>query len=154
MGAKLTDEHLRQMIKLLRKSGQANRTNNRPGKRRFSLYDYITDVYAAYLQLESNGVAKKAARRIIKLLHLPIRKYSHPVRVLIEATAGPEDARQKSRWVQAVLYLLGWKTPPEKVKLYIRWGGGIAGCARKQAINTRGARHRAVDPTSNSGKSV
>ena len=90
------------------------------------------------LSLKSKGVAKKAARKIVELARLNVRKRSHPLRVLIEASAGPEDPRQKSRWVQALRYILGWKTPIEKVKLYIKGGGGIAGCAKQQAANARG----------------
>lgn len=151
MGAKLTDEYLRHMIKLLKKSARENRFDCRPGKRRFGLYDYLSDLYAVYLELESKGLAKKAARKLIKRLHLRVQRGSHPIRVLIEASAGPEDARQKSRWTQALRYVLGWKAPPEKAKHYLKWGPGIAGCAKKQAANIRGARQRALAANGNLG---
>ena len=116
MSNKITDEYLRCKIKKLRKSAEKHRRDFRPGKRRFGLYDYLTDVYAIFLELQSNHVAKKAARRIAKLLELSIRRRAHPIRILIEASAGPEDPRQKSRWTQALRYVLGWRVGPEKSK--------------------------------------
>lgn len=151
MAQKITDEYLGKKIKLLKKSAKKNRFNPRPGKRRFGLYDYLSDLYAVYLELESKGLAKKAARKLIKRFHLRVQKGTHLLRVLIEVSAGPEDVRQKSRWTQALRYVLGWKAPPEKAKQYLKWGPGIAGCARKQAMNTRGARQRALATASNSG---
>ena len=150
MSNKITDEYLRCKIKKLRKSAEKHRRDFRPGKRRFGLYDYLTDVYAIFLELQSNHVAKKAARRIAKLLELSIRRRAHPIRILIEASAGPEDPRQKSRWTQALRYVLGWRVGPEKVKTYLQ-SGGISGCAKKQALNTGTSRRKALPATSNSG---
>ena len=150
MSNKISDEYLRIKIKKLKKSAEKHRRDFRPGKRRFGLYDYLTDVYAVYLELQSKQIAKKAARRIRRLLRLPVQKCSHPIRVLIEASAGPEDSRQKSRWTQALRYVLGWRVGPEKVKPYLQSEGGISGCAKKQAINTGTSRRKALPATSNS----
>ena len=88
MGAKLTDEYLRHMIKLLKKSARENRFDCRPGKRRFGLYDYLSDLYAVYLELKSKGLAKKAARKLIKRLHLRVQRGSHPIRVSLKHRQG------------------------------------------------------------------
>jgi len=69
-----------------------------------------------------------------KISKLSIQRKSHPLRILIEASAGPEDARQKSRWTQALKYALGWHQPAERLKWFFQTNGGIAGTARKSAI--------------------
>jgi hypothetical protein len=78
-------------------------------------------------------MARTATRRIAKLFHLSIKKKSHPIRILIGASAGQEDARQKSRWTQALKYAYGWQQPANRLKWFFKRTGGIAGCARKYA---------------------
>jgi hypothetical protein len=71
-----------------------------------------------------------------------MRGKSHPIRILIEASAGPEDARQKSRWSQALKFAHGWLLPPTRLKWFFKVNGGIAGSARKYAINRKAARRK------------
>jgi hypothetical protein len=111
-----------------------HRSDIRPGKRRFGLYRYLRDVYELYLELRFKRSARKATRRIAKLFKLSIQRKSHPIRILIEASAGPEDARQKSRWTQALKYAYGWQQPANRLKWFFQTNGGIAGTARKSAI--------------------
>ena len=129
----LTDEYLRKIIRTLKKSAAKHRGDTRPGKRRFGVYRYLRDVYQVYLDLRSRRIARTASRRIAKLFKLSIKKKSHPIRILIEASAGPEDPRQKSRWSQALKYVYGWRLPATKLKWSLRKNGGISGCARKYA---------------------
>jgi hypothetical protein len=130
----LTDKYLRKIIRTLKKSAAKHRGDTRPGKRRFGLYRYLRDVYELYLELRSKRIARIAARRIAKLFKLSIQRKSHPIRILIEASAGPEDARQKSRWTQALKYAYGWQQPANRLKWLFEETGGIAGTARKSAI--------------------
>ena len=111
MSTRITDEYLRKIINTLKQSAVKHRGDTRPGKRRFGLYRYLRDVYELYLELRSRRIARKVTRRIAKIFHLSIKKKSHPIRILIEASAGPEDARQKSRWTQALKYAYGWQQP-------------------------------------------
>jgi hypothetical protein len=97
------------------------------------VYRYLRDVYELYLELRSRRIARKVTQRIAKIFHLSIKKKSHPIRILIEASAGPEDARQKSRWTQALKYAYGWQQPANRLKWLFKRTGGIAGCARKYA---------------------
>jgi hypothetical protein len=60
--------------------------------------------------------------------------------VLIEASAGPEDARQKSRWTQALKYAYGWRQSAERLEWFFQVNGGISGSARKYAINKKATR--------------
>jgi hypothetical protein len=131
--AAIDDKYLREIIRTLKKSAAKHRNDTRPGKRRFGLYRYLRDVYQAYLALRSRRIAKKATRRIAKIYKLSIRKKSHPIRILIEASAGPEDNRAKSRWTQALKYAYGWRQPGKRLKWFFEVNGGIAGSARKYA---------------------
>ena len=135
MSTRITDEYLRKIIRTLKQSAVKHRGDTRPGRKRFGLYRYLRDVYECYLDLRSRRIARKATRQIAKLLRLPIQKKSHPIRILIEASAGPEDARQKSRWTQALKYAFGWRQPARKLKWFFRMNGGVAGAAAKFAIN-------------------
>jgi hypothetical protein len=118
---------------VVKKSAKKHRADTRPGKRRFGLYRYLRDVYQAYLELRSRRIARKATRRIAKISKLSLRKKSHPIRILIEASAGPEDNRAKSRWTQALKYAYGWRQPAKRLKWFFEEAGGIAGSARKYA---------------------
>jgi hypothetical protein len=119
-----------------------HRGDTRPGKRRFGLYRYLRDVYELYLDLRPRRIARTASRRIAKLFKLSIKKNSHPIRILIEASVGPEDARQKSRWTQALRYAFGWRQPAKKLKWFFKVNGGIAGSARKYAVTKKTARQK------------
>lgn|SRR5579862_2227315 len=140
---KCTDEYLRRKIRKLEKSAERHRHDLRPGKRRFGVYRFLRDVYELYVELRSRRIARKATRRIVKLAQLPIRKDSHPIRVLIEATAGSEDNRAKSRWVQALRYAFGWRQRPHRLKWFFQVNGGIAGSAAKRAMRDGTARRKA-----------
>ena len=134
MSTRITDEYLRKIIRTLKKSATKHRGDTRPGKRRFGLYRYLRDVYELYLELRFKQSARKATQRITKLFKLSIQRKSHPIRILIEASAGPEDARQKSRWTQALKYAYGWQQPANRLKWFFKVNGGIAGSAAKLAV--------------------
>lgn len=129
----VSDKYLLKKIRCLRKSAKKSRHDSRPGKQRYGLYRYLRDVYGVYLELRSRRTAKKATCRIAKILHLPRRQNSHPIRILIEASAGPEDNRQKSRWTQALRYAFGWRLAPGRLSWCFSVNGGIAGAASKYA---------------------
>ena len=85
-------------------------------------------------QPNSSPTSVERARRIANISKLSLKKKSHPIRILIEASAGPEDPRQKSRWTQALKYAFGWRQSAKKLKWFFKVNGGIAGSARKSAI--------------------
>jgi hypothetical protein len=130
----INDRYLRRKIRILEKSAEKHRYNVRPDRRRFGLYKYLRSVYELYLEFRSRRIARKATWRIAKLAKLSIRKNSHPIRVLIEASAGLEDPRQKSRWTQALRFAFGWRQPAKKLKWCFQVNGGIVGCASKFAV--------------------
>jgi hypothetical protein len=140
----VTDKYLRRKIRKLKKSAAKHRGDIRPGRRRFGVYRYLRDVYQIYFDLRSRRIARKATRRIAKISRLSIQRKAHPIRVLIEASAGPEDARQKSRWTQALKYAYGWRQSAERLEWFFKVNGGIAGSARKYAVNNKAARRKIV----------
>ena len=146
MNTAITEKYLRRKIRELKKSAANHRGDIRPGKRRFGLYRYLRDVYDLYLDLRSRRIARAATWRIAKICKLPTQRKSHPIRILIEASAGPEDNRAKSRWTKALLYVLGWRQPAKKLKWCLRQNGGISGCAAKYALN-KGTTRRVVRPS-------
>ena len=129
----LTDKYLRKIIRTLKQSASKHRGDIRPGKRRFGIYKYLADVYRVYRDLRSRRIARKITRRIRKICKLSIKKKSHPIRIVIEASAGPEDARQKSRWSQALKYAFGWRQSAKRLKWFFKVNDGISGCASKYA---------------------
>ena len=95
------------------------------------------DIYATFIRPTSNFAQGELPGRqrgeLLKISKLSIRRKSHPIRILIEASAGPEDPRQKSRWTQALKYVYGWRQPAKRLKWSFEVAGGIAGSARKYA---------------------
>jgi hypothetical protein len=142
MSTAITDKYLRRKIRKLKKSAAKHRGDIRPGRRRFGVYRYLRDIYELYLDLRSRRIARKATRRISKIFQLSIQRRSHPIRILIEASAGPEDARQKSRWSQALKYAYGWRQSVERLEWFFQTNGGISGSARKYAVNKKIARRK------------
>jgi hypothetical protein len=126
----------------LRKSFLKHRFHAPPGKRRFGLHKYLVRIYRIFLDLRSKRISKSATRQIAKLAGIHVRKSSHPIRILIDVSTGPEDQKQKSRWVQALRYVYGWRLPPDKVEWCFKESGGIYGCARKYAVLNKAARDR------------
>lgn len=149
MKRKQLDKALRRTISLLRESARQVRRESRPGYRRYAVYCYLRDVYSEYADLRSRRIAKASTRQIARFLGLTRQYRSHPIRVLIEATAGPEDAKQKSRWTQALRYALGWRQPATRLRWFFRVNGGISGCARSQAVlNKASAQRRSISSPS------
>ena len=139
MSHTITDKYLRKIIRTLKNSAAKHRNDIRPGRRRFGIYKYLTDVYQVYRDLRLERSARRATRRIAKISRLSLKKKSHPIRILIEASAGLEDARQKSRWTQALKYAFGWRLPAAKLKWCFENSGGISGCAAKYAAKNKNA---------------
>lgn len=139
-GARRRTHNAERIIFGLRKSALRHRSSPRPGKRRVGLHKYLGDVYRIYMGLRSKRIAKRMTREIAKLAQIRVRKRMHPLRILIDASGGPEDVKQKSRWVQALKFVCGWKLPPEKVEWCFTENGGVYGCARKYAMLNRACR--------------
>ena len=142
MSKNLSDKYLIKKIDQLKKSAFEHRNNNKPGQRRYWMHPYLKLVYEVFRDFRSKGISKKAAPQIVKLLKLPIRRKSHMLRVLIEASAGVEDNRTKIKWANALRYAFGWLQPATRLEWFFRVNGGIAGCAAKFAFLKAARRQR------------
>src|SRR5271156_6442295 len=109
-----------EIIGFLRKSALKYRSNAAPGKRRFGLHKYLKRVYRIFWNLSSKRNLERITREIAQLAEIAIRRGIHPFRILIDASVGAEDPKQKSRWVQALLYVYSWKLSPSKVEWCLR----------------------------------
>ena len=85
---------------------------------------------------------KQLRGELPKYLSCRFGKKSHLIRILIEASAGLKDARQKSRWSQALKYAYGWRQSAERLEWFFQTNGGISGSARKYAVNSKTARQK------------
>jgi hypothetical protein len=115
----------------------------RPGKRRFAHYDYLQCVYSLHADLKENGVGKKASTRIGMLLDRPIKRNTHLVRTIINATSTGIDVKTASRWSQALRFCWRQRHEWSDLQRFIRANGGIAGCA--SAFANRKMRGKAQD---------
>jgi hypothetical protein len=152
MGRKINDDYLRNKIQFLRNSAEKHRDDTRPGRKRFGVYRYLQDIYAVYLEFHSRRISKQATRRIFKRMGLAIRKNSHPIKILIEASAPNEDPKQKSRWTAALRFAFGWHLPAIKLKWCFNKNGGISGCASKYAINRGTTRQKKLSENDGSSE--
>jgi hypothetical protein len=148
----VTDKYLRERVWELRKSADKHRNDTRPGKRRFAVYKFLRDVYGTYIDLRSRRIAKKATRRIAKKMHLGTRKNTHPIRILIEASAGAEDNKTKSRWLRALKFAHGWLQPPERLTWFFEQNGGISGSTGKYAKLQKAKKSGAQEPTASDSR--
>lgn len=142
MTEKISNKYLTTQLDFLKKSASQHRNNNKPGRRRFWMYGYLQDVYTVFRASKSQGNSKKAAERIVKRLNLPIKRNSHLIRVLIEASVGTEDNRTKIKWANALRYAFGWLQQPERLEWFFDVNGGIAGSAAKFAALQKARRQK------------
>ena len=123
VGTKITDKYLIAKIEVLRRAAD-----------NIELYPYLQVVYEVFLDLKSKGMAKKIARQIVKSFDLPIKRKSHLLRALIEASSTRQTNRTKSEWADALRYAYGWLQRPERLEWFFGVNDGIAGCAAKFAF--------------------
>ena len=99
------------------------------GRRRFWMHKYLTGVYRVYRKWRAAGDANRRAREASARLNLDLRKNTHPLRVIIEATCLDPDLKKKSRWTRALEYAHVEKIKPKKLVRFFEAHGGISGCA-------------------------
>lgn len=133
------------IIAKLKELFQECRHEDRSGRRRFAIYRYLGEIYSVYCDLRSERIARLTARRIAKCRKLLCRKNAHPIRILIEASAGQEDNRTKSRWTQALKYAYGWRQQPGRLGRFFKECRGISGAAGKEAAKRAGKQARTQD---------
>jgi hypothetical protein len=107
-----------------------------PRHGRTDFYEYLQGVYAVYLDWRAKHKARRNARRVADLYELPVRKKTHPIRVLLDATSDA-DSRLKSRWAQALQFADLQGVGADGILDLFKRFGGLAGCAREMAAQRK-----------------
>jgi hypothetical protein len=92
---------------------------------------YLRKVYQVYWQWESFGNAKAWSWRTARVCKARFWPSAHPLKILIDATAGLDDRRVRSRWGRALQFAQYRNTYPDDLRILFREHGGVAGCAQK-----------------------
>jgi hypothetical protein len=116
-------------IRLLLNAAQRARRS----RSRFAAYGYLKAVYRLYRRWRRGGISKTRTRELAKTAQLPIRRGTHPIRIVIDATSNVRDPRVKSRWTRALETALKNHVPAIELGRFFRSNGGIAGCSRLAA---------------------
>jgi hypothetical protein len=95
-------------------------------------YGYLKAVYNVYVEWKDRKKSKRKARQLAALNKIAIRKNTHPVRVLIDASSAA-SVRDKSRWTQALRFAVRKDIAPGDLLSFFVKNGGVAGCARKMS---------------------
>lgn len=110
-------------------------------RERFAHYRYLAAVYALYAELRRERVARKTSYQIAKSAGLPVRRDTHPIRILIDTTSGA-NAKIKSRWTQAIRFAWHERTDGKDIIDFLRHNGGLSGCAAQFANLTPSRRRK------------
>jgi hypothetical protein len=130
----LTRHSLKETLRGLRRTWKKSR-RYRPGRRRFSFYQYLDAVYKFYAELrKTKGAENRARDTIVKKSGRCSNSKMHAINAIINASSA-EDARTVSRWAQALRYAWKWRDERGTMPLrkFFELNGGVAGCATKLA---------------------
>jgi ribonuclease HI len=101
----------------------------RHGKTDF--YDYLEGVWRLHSLWRADGKSKERARQVASIYGLKLRKNTHPIRVIIDASS-EQDREVKSRWTRALEFARKHRSKVAKVGFahFLESNGGVDGCAR------------------------
>ena len=100
---------------------------------------YLRKVYRVFWEWELEGKAKLRAWTAAQAAKVPFRPDAHPLKLLIDATSGLKDRKDRSRYGRALQAAAVKKVDPDDLHLFFRANGGIAGCARLFAALSDGS---------------
>jgi hypothetical protein len=103
----------------------------RHGKTDF--YGYLAEVLKLYFEWRQSEARKKNKRLLAATYELKIRKNTHTIRAIIDASSEDEDPRVKSKWTRALQYAAnnGNKVKERGLVEFLEENGGVEGCAAK-----------------------
>jgi len=104
----------------------------RHGKADF--YEYLGGVFQLYSHWRADGKSKERARQVASIYELKLRRNSHPIRAIIDASS-EQKPDVKSRWTRALEFARKHRSKVAKVGLahFLESNGGVDGCARQIA---------------------
>ena len=130
---RLSDQILLKMVNTLRSVEQ--KVFGRRHKRT-DFYAYLAKVYEVYIGWAERAAAKRNSLRVATLMGIRIRKNTHPIRVLIDASCG-QGMPAKSLWTQALRFAALKGVQRDALPRFLKERGGVTGCAREMADRLR-----------------
>jgi hypothetical protein len=135
------EEKIRGEIKKLR---ALEETAFGPRHGKYDFYDYLEGVWKLYSKWKGANKAQSRARRLASMYKFKLRKNTHPIRAIIDASS-KKSVGDKSEWTRALKYAARNRSQIDKVgfREFLASNGGPAGCAGKGA-NRRSGKKRKV----------
>lgn len=125
MKRKTSEQKIVERIAKVRKA--ARRASK--SKRRFADYRYLRSVLRAYDYFLDENLLSHLSEIAPSVLVTPVRKGSHTIRIVIDATCIEPDLRMRSRWTRALAFAIASKIDPDQLPRFLQANGGIAGTA-------------------------
>jgi hypothetical protein len=91
---------------------------------------YLQKVYRVFWQWELEDQAKLRAWAAARSAKVSFRPDAHPLKLLIDATSGLKDRKDRSRYGRALQAAVLKQVDPDDLHLFFEANGGLAGCAR------------------------
>jgi hypothetical protein len=119
-----------------------------PRHKKTDFYEYLERVFDLYLMWKDRNFARKATKGVLAELYprsVKVRKGTHPIRCIIDASSPEIDAltkvdkeaeeKKRSRWTNALRYAVRDRATVKQSGLggFFRSNGGVAGCATEMA---------------------
>jgi len=111
-----------------------------PRHKKTDFYRYLKPVLKGYLKWKDDKKRKKSQKLLAELYpkRVKVRRDTHTIRSIIDASS-KQDMQVKSRWANALIYVVRNRVEVEKIGLseFFAKNGGPAGCARKMSAIRR-----------------
>jgi hypothetical protein len=122
-----SEENRRKEIEALKKVEQ-EAFGPRHGK--FDFYKFLELVWRLYREWKAAGKSKRRARQVARLYKIKLRKSTHPIRVIIDASS-ERRSDVKSRWTRALQFVDQNRSQVEEAgfREFMEGNGGPSGCA-------------------------
>ena len=103
---------------------------------RFAMRTYLKQVYRLYCRWKQTGEVNRKARRAANLQRIPVRRGTHPLKILIDLTtpANYADAKARSRMARAMEFAAAEGIRPRGLGEFFDQSGGIAGAAGQMVL--------------------
>ena len=113
-----------QVAKLVVAGRKMRRSRSRSAPER-----YLQKVYGVFWEWDREGDAKLRAWTAARARKVKFRPDSHAVKLMIDATSGLKDRKDRSRFGRALQAAVIKRVHPEDLPVFFQANGGIAGCA-------------------------
>jgi hypothetical protein len=123
-------------IKLkIKELGRLEEEAFKPRHGKSDFHEYLKGVYNAW-DWANPTESRRVGRIVANSYKIPVRANKSPIRVVIDATCN-QNRQVRSRWTQALEYIIAKKVPGNRFKKFLKKNGGVMGCANKMAALRR-----------------